>query len=181
MKLFVDQFGGTLPNLSPSPRHHCRHVAHSRRSPSKKYQNNFHPPSPYSSCSTSTFHNNNLHKELSNIFTSSAWLDKCRIHLQKQLHHHNHPRTFNNNYKHFRFEHAFMVTITPDQSNLLDFSNLNIVDTTTTNDFQALLVDDLSLIQHGSSSITQHLLGESNFLPNNLTSTLQHSSVPFTF
>jgi hypothetical protein len=60
-----------------------------------------------------------------------------------------------------------MVTMTPDQSNLLDFSNLDIIDTTPGPDFPTLPVNDLSIIQHGHHSITQDLLGDSDFFPIN--------------
>jgi hypothetical protein len=112
---------------------------------------------------------NNLQKELSNIITSSAWLDKPGIKIQQHLHNNN-PRTFNNNTKCSRYKHAFMVHVTPDPSDLLDFSNLDIINDTSTPEFPITPFDDLSIIKHVSPSTFPYLLGESNFLSNNLHS-----------
>lgn len=52
----------------------------------------------------------------------------------------------------------------------------DIVDTNPTLDFPALPIDGLPIIQHGSPSITQDILDESNFVPNNNTPTQPQST-----
>lgn len=123
---------------------------HSQRSNPKKYYNN-NPPQFYlqSSSNTSDFHNNK-NKNYNSLRREPSNINTLSTWLDKrciQIH-----------------------------QQLQNHSHPCTYDNTAPNlDFPALSVDDLSIAQYVSPSITQGLLGESNVLPNNITPTKTQS------